>query len=228
MARAHRRQADAPGESGAGECDERESEESCSKTTRAVHESSSATPGLRIGRIHARRRHWDGSKWGPETRHRPSGRRRTELLRQFKEEWNSHHQTVPRDLAHLFTRIKPNDGIVGKSSGAEVWWNPSDAYSFTFVYESAFNVTVHEFGHDFGLTHYCTSCDCPTCASTDAPVMCPCTRNPNTLEYQDHDGCELRNYVRRFAPGGPLLRNARADGGPANAGSVADALRCGP
>jgi hypothetical protein len=150
------------------------------------------------------------------------------LLRQFREHWNAHHTTIPRDVAHLFTKIDLQGTTIGKSGGAFVWYFPSYAYSLTLVTENVFTVTVHELGHDLGLKHYCVSCDCPTCASKDAPVMCPCARNPETIEYQDHDGCVLRNFVRRYAPGGPLLQGACAASEPAAVSSGIDAPRCDP
>jgi hypothetical protein len=90
------------------------------------------------------------------------------LLNQFKNYWNSNHQSIQRDVAHLFTG-KNIDGSVIGIAYLSVICNLGSAYGlsqsrYTTNFTARTALTAHELGHNWSASH----CD----GQGDCKIMC--------------------------------------------------------
>ncbi len=89
----------------------------------------------------------------------------TQLLPEFRNRWNSSHQGVQRDIAHLFTGKGVFSGIVGYASVGVVC-SQSFGYGVSRVISSLstnIGLVAHELGHNWSANH---------CGSPDCRIMC--------------------------------------------------------
>lgn len=103
----------------------------------------------------------------------------SELLTEFRNEWNSRMLHVHRDIAHLMTGRTLANSIIGiayRDSMCEVCTG-AEGYAlsqsrFSLLMDSRICLTAHEIGHNWGACH----CDDPDCTRSgpdaDCGVMC--------------------------------------------------------
>ena len=99
----------------------------------------------------------------PYTTSSPGG-----LLSQFKSHWNSNHNNVTRDVAHLMTGRDLDSSVIGVAQ-LNVICNTSQAYGLSqSLYSGSIGnrvaLTAHEMGHNWSSSH----CD----GDSDCQLMC--------------------------------------------------------
>jgi hypothetical protein len=93
----------------------------------------------------------------------PSG-----LLGQFQNHWNSNHQDIPRDVAHLMTGRDLSGGVIGIAQlgvicgTAAAYGLSQSRFSGNMTYRTG--LTAHELGHNWSATH---------CSGSGCRIMCP-------------------------------------------------------
>jgi len=153
------------------------------------------------------------------------------LLSQFRNQWNTFHGNIPRDLAHLFTGRNLNGGTIGLAF-VGVICNIPNAYGlsesrFTSNLTYRAGLTAHEVGHNWSAPH---------CSGSACNIMCAtlggCSRNVSSFSSQSisyilnhknsrtclHDPLKIPsitaiapNSVPAFNPGNVLLTGTDFD-----------------
>jgi hypothetical protein len=91
----------------------------------------------------------------------------SQLLSQFRSDWNGKYSQIPRDLVHLFTGRSLNNGVAGVAYVGALCGTAPYALSatrFTSHLLSRVGVTAHELGHNWGSGH---------CSGSSCYIMCP-------------------------------------------------------
>jgi len=119
------------------------------------------------------------------------------LLGQMRANWNANHQSVGRDVAHLFTgrQVGANSaGIVGLAYTATTCDVPN-AYALSQTrwspnYALRVGLTAHELGHNFGANHCDTATSCNLmCSSIGGCTGVASTFGPTALS-------EMNTYLQ--------------------------------
>ena len=90
------------------------------------------------------------------------------LLNQFRSHWNSNHQSVQRDIAHLFTGRDLDGSVIGVAKFSVICSNSNDyglsQSRFSPSMGNRVALTAHELGHNWAAAH----CD----GDDDCELMC--------------------------------------------------------
>jgi hypothetical protein len=84
------------------------------------------------------------------------------LLNQFRNQWNTQHSTIVRDVAHHFTRKNIQGSTIGIAWIGVVCNKPwayglaQSDFSTSFAYVT--DLSAHEIGHNWNAGH----CSCPS------------------------------------------------------------------
>ena len=98
-------------------------------------------------------------------------------LFQFRDEWNSNQGGIERDVAHFYTGVDLNGGIIGVAWVGVVCDAPDFSYGmsqsrFTGNFAVRVGLTAHELGHNWNAGHCDGDNDCGImCSFIDG---CPC------------------------------------------------------
>jgi hypothetical protein len=97
------------------------------------------------------------------------------LLSQFRNQWNSNHQTITRDTAHLFTGRAITGSVIGRAYLSVICDNILNGFgygysevTFTNIFARKVALVAHELGHNWSAEH----CNQSPNVSSPCNIMC--------------------------------------------------------
>ncbi|USN98107.1 MAG: hypothetical protein H6810_07910 [Phycisphaeraceae bacterium] len=124
------------------------------------------------------------------------------LLDQVAAEWNSHQQSVQRDVAHMWTGRNMSGSVIGIAFLGTICTSNgygADQIRFTSNYNSRVALFSHELGHNWNATH----CD----GTSSCHIMCSGLGGCNGLGNPVQFGPQAKGQIASFIPSRSCVDN---------------------